>query len=83
MHGPEAACSMWVPCKRHDCKLQDLKGCWPIKDTRQQKEYRRVSCNCFGQHAQGEHDFQHSIQLPHLPRLVCLMCRLSSSCSMS
>ena len=55
MHGTEAACSIRVSSKRHDCKLQDLKGCWPIKDTRQQKEYRKVSCNCFGQHAQGEH----------------------------
>ena len=51
MHGPEAARSMWIPSKRHKCKLQELKGCWPIKDTRQQKEYRKVSFNCFRQHA--------------------------------
>ena len=43
---------MWNPRQRHECKLQELKGCWPIKDTRQQKEYRKVTC--FRQHAQGE-----------------------------
>ena len=47
MHGPEAASSTWTASKRHDCQLQELKGCWPIKDTRQQKEYRKVSANCF------------------------------------
>ena len=83
MHGPEAACSMQIPSKAHECKLQELKGCWPIKDTRQQKEYRKVSMDCSRRHAQGELQVQQSFMWPDLSRLVCLMPRLSSSCSVS